>query len=293
MKNSDRRDVNVMEILQTKLEHLPPSHKGLARFLLTNFDEAVFLTAAQLANRSHTSEASVTRFAKRLGYRGYPELQEDLQTILRQNLPPKERMQRAGGVPSSSKAVVERSTEMAILNIRETHKALDHQLLHEAAKRIAAAQTKYMVGLRSSASAAQLLGFQLGLILRDVRVQAEGGPHLFEGLLSVSKRDVVVAISFPRYSKWTAEALRYAKEQGAATIAITDSPLSPIGQVADIALAARVSSRTFAVSYVAAMLVIDCLIGMVASLKPRESLARLDALERVLKGHDFFYEARG
>lgn len=281
-----------MEVLQTKLEDLPPSHKSLARFLLTHFDEAVFLTAAQLAMRSHTSESSVIRFAKKLGYRGFPELQEDLQTLLRRNLPPKERMQRAGGVPSGSKAIVERITETAILNIRETHKALDHQLLHNAAKRIAAAQTKYVVGLRSSAGSAQLLGFQLGLILRNVRVQTEGGPPLFEGLLSVSKRDVVVAISFPRYSKWTAEALRYAKEQGAATIAITDSPLSPIAQVAEIALAARVSSITFANSYVAPMLAIDCLIGVVASLTPRESVARLDALERILKGHDFFYEAR-
>jgi DNA-binding MurR/RpiR family transcriptional regulator len=282
---------NVMEMLQAKLEDLPPSHKGLARFLLTHVDDAVFLTAAQLARHSRTSESSVIRFVKRLGYRGFPEFQADLQVLLRRNLPPKERMQTAGGVPSSSKAIVDRIAETALINIRETHTLLDHRVLRRAAKRIAGAQTKCIVGLRASAGSAQLLAFYLGLILPNVRVHTEGGPTLFEALLSVSRGDVVVAISFPRYAKWTVEGLRYARKQGAATIAVTDSHLSPIAHVAHMALVARVSSITFANSYVGAMLVIDSLVGMIISLLPRASLARLDSLEHVLKGHDFFYGA--
>jgi DNA-binding MurR/RpiR family transcriptional regulator len=280
-----------MEMLQAKLADLPPSHKGLARFLLAHFDEAVFLTAAELARHAETSESSVIRFVQRLGYRGFPEFQGDLQALLRRNLPPKERMQTAGGVPAISEAMVDRITETAFSNIRETHKLLDHQVLRQAAKRIAAAQAKCIVGLRASAGSAQLLGFYLGLILPNVRVHTEGGPTLFEALLSASRRDVVVAISFPRYAKSTVEGLRYARKQGAATIAITDSHLSPIAHVAEIALVARVSSITFANSYVGVMLLVDSLVGMIVSLFPDESLARLDSLEHVLKGHDFFYGA--
>jgi len=284
-------DRNVMEMLHATLEDLPPSHKGLARFLLTHFDEAVFLTAAQLARHSQTSESSVIRFVKRLGYRGFPDFQGDLQALLRRNLPPKERMQTAGGVPGSSKAIVDRITETASVNIRETNKLLDHQVLRRAAKRIANAQTKFIVGLRASAGTAQLLGFYLSLVLPNVRVQTDGGPTLFEALLSVSRRDVVVAISFPRYAKSTVEGLRYARKQGAATIAISDSHLSPIAHAAETTLVARVSSITFANSYVGVMLLVDSLVGMIVSLFPDESLARLDSLEHVLQGHDFFYGA--
>ncbi|OGA35448.1 MAG: hypothetical protein A3G80_15330 [Betaproteobacteria bacterium RIFCSPLOWO2_12_FULL_62_13b] len=292
VKGNDRlRAGNVMETLQAKLEALPPSQKGLARFLLSHFDEAVFLTAAQLARRSGTSESSVIRFAKRLQYRGFPELQEDLQALLRRNLAPKERMQRAGGIPEKSEAILDRISEMALTNIRESRKLLNPQVLKEAAKAITAAHTKYVVGLRASSGTAQLLGFYLGLILPNIRIQTDGGPALFEALLSVSKKDVVLAISYPRYTKWTVEGLRYARKQGAATIAITDSQLSPIAQIAEIALVARAASITFANSYVGAMLVVDSLIGMILNLTPQESLARLDAVERVLKGRDFFYAA--
>lgn len=282
---------NILDTLQARLEALPPSQKGLARFLLTHFDEAVFLTAAQLARRSGTSESSVIRFAKGLGYRGFPELQEDLQALLRRNLAPKERMQRAGGIPERSEAILDRMTETALANVRDTRKLLHHQDMKAAAKAVAGAHTKYVVGLRASAGTAHLLGFYLGLILPNVRVQTEGGPALFEALLSVSKADAVLAISYPRYTKWTVEVLRYAREQGAATIAITDSQLSPIAQIAETALVARAASITFANSYVGPMVVVDTLIGMILTQIPRQSLVRLDSVERVLRGHDFFYAA--
>lgn len=280
---------NLLETLQAKLDDLPASHKALARFLFTRFDEAVFLTAAQLARRSRTSESTVIRFAKRLGYRGFPEFQQDLQAIIRQKLAPAERMERVGGIPEKSEAILDRIAERALANLRETRKLLDLYALQRAAKAITEARMKYIVGLRASAGAAHLLAFYLGLIQPNVRVQTEGGPTLFEALVSVSREDAALAISYPRYAKWTVEGLRYARERGAATIAITDSQLSPIAQIAEIALVARADSITFANSYVAPMLVVDALVGVILSLNPKGCLARLEAVEQALKGHDFFY----
>lgn len=280
---------NIHEALQASVNGLPPSHNALARFLLTHFHEAVFLTAAQLAKRTRTSESTVIRFSRALGYRGFPEFQEALQALLRQKLAPAERMQQAGAMPVESETILHRIAERALANLRETQKLLDFSLLEAAAKTILAARVKYIVGLRASAATAQLLGHYLGQIQPSIRVETEGGPVLFEHLVSISKGDALLAISYPRYTRWTVESIRFARERGAATIAITDSQLSPAAQGADIALIARSDSITFGNSYVAPMLVVDALVGVIVSLNPEESVGRLDAIEQAFKGHDFFY----
>ena len=283
---------NILEILQANVDRLPPSHKALARFLVTRFHEAVFLTAAQLAKRTRTSESTVIRFTRALGYRGFPEFREALQGLLRQKLAPAERMQQAGGMPEEPETIVNRIAERALANLREARKLLDFALLEAAAKAITAARVKYIVGLLASAGTAQLVGYYLGQIQPNVRVETEGGPVLFQHLASISKEDVLLAITYPRYTKVTVESLRYARERGATTITITDSPLSPAAQIADIALVARADSITFGNSYVAPMLVVDALVGVIVNLNPEESLARLDAIERAFKGHDFFYATK-
>jgi len=280
---------NILEALQASVNGLPPSHQAITQFLLTHFHDAVFLTAAQLAKRTRTSESTIIRFAKALGYGGFPAFQEALQALLRQKLAPAERMQRAGGMPGESEAILHRIAERALANIRETRKLLDFGLLEAAGKALTAARVKYIVGLRASAGTAHLLGHYLGQIQPNIRVETEGGPVLFERLVSISKDDALLAISYPRYTRWTVDSLRFAREHGAVTITITDSQLSPAAQIADIALVARADSITFGNSYVAPMLVVDALVGVTLSINPEESLARLDAIEQAFKGHDFFY----
>ena len=279
----------VLEVLQDKLEILPPTHKALGHFLLTHFQEAVFLTASQLAKKTGTSEASVVRFARSLGCGGFSELREELQVLLREKLLPAERIQQAGGIPLRSEAILDRVMDVALSNIRETRKLLNPRALDEAARAIASAHTRYVIGLNASAGAATLLGHQLRKIQPEVRVLTEGGPVLFDSVLSISKGDAVLAISYPRYAKWTAEVLRYAAHKKARTIAITDSRLSPVGQIAELALIARVNTITFGCSYVAPMLAIDALLAAIFGLNRDESLARLDLVERMIEGHDFFF----
>jgi DNA-binding MurR/RpiR family transcriptional regulator len=283
---------NVLSILQSRLDGLPPSWKRLGDFLLTHLDQAVFLTASDLARHAKTSESSVVRFARGLGYQGYPELREDLQVLLREKLRPVERMVRAGGMPNASGAVVARVFELALNNIQDTRKSLDTRRLQAAATAIAQADTKHIIGLNASAGTAHLLGHHLGKIQANVRVHLEGGPMLFDALLSVSRRDVVVGISYPRYAKWTVELLRYARTQGARTIALTDSQLSPAAQIAEIPLVARVDSITFGNSYVGASMIVDALVALVLGSKREAALARLNKIDEAVREEGFFYGVR-
>ena len=283
---------HVLGALQSRLDQLPPSWKRLADFLLTNLDRAAFLTAADFARHSQTSESSVVRFARGLGYAGYPELREDLRVLLREKLRPVERMEQAGGVPSATAAVVGRVFDLALANIQETRKVLDNRLLESAVAAITQADAKYIVGLNASAGTAYLLAHHLGKILPNVHMHTDGGPMLFDALLSVAKQDVVIGISFPRYAKSTVEIVRYAREQGAQTIAFTDSQLSPAAQVAAIPLVARVDSITFGNSYAGPSAVVDALVALVYRKTRETALARLTDIDRIVKEESFFYGAR-
>jgi len=293
--SGDRRfasgDSSVLVLLQARLENLSRNQKSVARFLLSHLDEAVFLTAAELAKRSRTSESTVIRLARTLGYQGYPELREHMQEIVRQSFGPTERLQRVEKLAQQGETILDQVTEAAFANIREMRRSLDPGKLEEAAKALVSAESKYVVGLRASSGVAKLLGFYFNQILPRVHVLTEEASALFEGLASLEKNDAVLAISYARYTRWTVECLRYARDRGATTITITDSLLSPTAQLADITLLAKWQSITFNNSYVTATLIVDALIAMVLSLTPEKSQGRLEARERGWRGLDFFYSS--
>lgn len=281
----------VLGALQAKLDRFSPTQKRIGQFLLTRFDEAVFLTAIEMAKRCRTSEASVVRFARLLGYAGFPEFREDLQVLFREKVQPIDRMEHGPGIPRATEAIVDRVSEQAQTNIRDTRKLCDPRALQAAARAIAAARVRYVIGLNASVGVAELLGHHLRKILPHVRVLTEGGPILFDSILAVSPADVVIAFSFPRYAKWTVDVLRYAVERQAKTIAITDSRLTPVGQIASTVLVARSDSISFGCSYIAPMMVVDALVATLVNLNKKAALARLDAVEAALQGHDFFFAA--
>jgi DNA-binding MurR/RpiR family transcriptional regulator len=280
----------LLEQIHLKFSALSAGHRAVGEFLLTHLDEAVFLTAAELAARSKTSESTVIRFAQMLGYDGYPDLQRDLQAVLRQKIPPTERIRRAGGIPARSQEMINRATEQASANLEETGKLLTYEGINAGARAIVQAKRKFVVGLRGSAGAAHILGHQLRLIQPDVFVQTQSGPDLFEALLSLAENDCVIAISYPRYVKATVTVLQQARAKRAFTITVTDSPLAPAAQISDVALVGTANSISFANSYVGAALAIDAIIAAVLSIDSEASLARLELLERAIEDQDFFYQ---
>ena len=272
-----------------RLTEATPQLQKVGRAVLRDLDQAVFMSARELAEHAGTSEATVGRFAKSLGFGGFPEFQAALQRHLRQNLLPRERLQRAGPMPGSLDGVIDRVVESSLANIGETRTRLDVADLQTAADMLIAADSTYVIGMRSSSSVAHLLGHYLGLVLPRVHTITTGGPSLFENLLSLTPADVALVVSFPRFTKWTVDGLRFAQKRGARTIAITDSRVSPAAQIADVALVAPGTSVTFGNSYVATILLVDALIAAIAFLNPEPALARLDELESAFDGNDFFY----
>lgn len=134
------------------------------------------------------------------------------------------------------------------------------------------AERVYVVGVRSSAPLAQFLGYYMNFIRDNVMVITSGISDVLEQVARVGEKDVVLGISFPRYSRRTIEAMNYAKGKGATVVSLTDTPLSPLGEASDFCLTARSDMASFVDSLVAPLSMINALI-VAMSLRHREEVS--------------------
>ncbi|MFY9569728.1 MAG: MurR/RpiR family transcriptional regulator, partial [Acetivibrionales bacterium] len=140
----------------------------------------------------------------------------------------------------------------------------------------------YILGVRSSAPLAYFLGFYLNLILDNIRlVHTNSISEMFEQIIRASEGDVVIGMSFPRYSKRTAKAMEFVKSQGATVIAITDSTESPVAGSADHCICARSDMASFADSLVAPLSVINALIVAIGMRKKKSVYDTFEKLEKI------------
>ena len=168
-------------------------------------------------------------------------------------------------------------------NIEKTLKEIDYHAFKEAVEITLEADNVYVLGLRSSSFLAGYLGFYLNFLLDNVKVISFGPNDIFEQLLKATKDDVIIGISYPRYSKRTLEALDYGKEKGCKIIGITDSLVSPAAQYADVTLIASSNMLSFVDSLVAPMSLINAFIVALGMEKKEDITTYFEDLERIWK----------
>jgi DNA-binding MurR/RpiR family transcriptional regulator len=223
----------------------------------------------------------VVRFASELGYDGYPELQKALQEVVRIKLTAAQRML------VTSDRIGEQDILTTVLNsdvnnIRITLDGVDKVEFDNTVNAILNAKKIYILGVRSSSVLASFLGFYFNLIFDNIRlVHTTSVSEMFEQILKVNTEDIVIGISFPRYSSRTIKALQYAKSKGCSVVAITDSKLSPLTDYATHTLLARSDMASFVDSLVAPLSVINALIVAIGMKKKGEVHIALEELEHI------------
>lgn len=251
---------DVLSNIKDSVENLSKSHRAIALYITENYDKAAFMTASGLGKATGVSESTVVRFAMELGYEGYPQLQRELQEIIRNRLTNVQRME-VTTAKIGEKDVLKTIMRADIDKLRQTVDGLDNEEFLASIEKIAKAEKIYILGARSCSSLASFLGFYLNLVFKNVTtISASSASETFEQLFRVDKNDVVIAISFPRYSNRTVKAVSYAAEKGAAVIALTDSMSSPIVPFATNSLIARSDMSYFVDSLVAPLSIINAII---------------------------------
>lgn len=267
--------------LNELLPTLSKGHKKIAEYIIGHYDKAAFMTASRLGTVTGVSESTVVRFAAELGYEGYPELQKALKEFTSNKLTTIQRMDvmedQLGDEDLLSKVM-----NFDMDQIRRTMESIDKDGFYKTVDALCRARSIYVIGARSASVLARFLVFYFNLMFENVKIiHTTSTSEMFEQILNIGENDIMIGISFPRYSKYTIKAFRYAKENNATVIAITDSALSPIAENADHMLLARSDMACFADSLVAPMSLINALITAV-SMKKREYVSNnYQRLERI------------
>lgn len=280
---------DLIYLIQSKFPKLSKGQKILAQFILSDYDKAAFMTAAKLGSTVGVSESTVVRFANALGYDGYPMLQRSLQELIKTKLTTVQRVEMAKEY-SSDFAILKKVLKADIDNIKGTLDEINPDSFENVINMLLGAKKIYIVGLRSSAAIGEYLSFYLNLILENVVLVNYGISDVFEQILKVNEGDLVIGISFPRYSKRTFELLQYAKDKGADIVAMTDNHLAPIATLASEVLITRSNMASFVDSLVAPLSVANALIVSVGMRKKSEIKEIFDMLENIWKEYRIYDE---
>ena len=272
---------DILALIQSNMSGFSKGQKLIANFILSSYDKAAFMTASRLGKTVNVSESTVVRFAAELGYDGYPAMQKALQEMIRNKLTSIQRIEVSNdriGQQDILSMVLQADMEKIRMTLEET----DRKGFDGAVDAILSARRIYILGVRSAAAIAIFLGFYFNLIFENVTlVNTASASEIFEQLLRVREGDVVIGVSFPRYSRRTVKALEFAHDQGATVVAITDSEASPLAGIADHALLAKSDMASFVDSLVAPLSLVNALIVAVSRRKDNDLAATFEALEHI------------
>ncbi len=253
-----------MEHLFGKIEKLrgklSKGQSRIANYIEEHYDKAAFMTASKLGETVGVSESTVVRFAVEIGYDGYPKLQKAMQELIKDKLTSVQRIE-VTSTRFGDADILESVLNQDIEKIKRTIEEVSHDDFNEAVKAIVKAKNIYIFAVRSSSALASFLGYYFDLIFGNVRVVSTTSKiEIYEKLLHINENDVIIGISFPRYSKTAVEGMNFAKDRKASVIAITDSMISPLVEPADHVLLASSDMASIVDSLVAPLSLINALI---------------------------------
>ena len=267
--------------INEKYSSMSKGQKLLATYITDNYDKAVFLTAEKLGKVVGVSESTVVRFATYLGYKGYPEFQKALEELVRNKLNSIQRMEVTYGRISQSK-ILETVLQSDAEKIKSTLEDIDQNAFELALDIILNAKHIYIIGIRSCASLASFLAFYFNLMFENVHLlHTNNSSELFEQMVRISQDDVIIGISFPRYSMRTLKAMEFANNRNAKVITLTDSIHSPMNLYSSCNLIAKSDMASIVDSLVAPLSVINALIVALCMKKQDEVVSTLEMLEDI------------
>lgn len=260
---------------------LSKGQRRIANFIEEHYDEAAFMTASKLGEIVGVSESTVVRFATEIGYNGYPYLQKAMQEMIRDKLTSIQRIEvttdRIG-----DRDVIDSVLNQDIDKIKRTIEEISREDFDRAVDAIINAEKIYIFGVKSASYIASFFGYYLDLMFGNVvMLNTTSKTSNYEKLFRITEKDVMIGISFPRYSTMAVDAMSFAQDRGAHVVAVTDSMVSPLVTAADSILLARSDIASIVDSLVAPLSLINALIVAMVIKRKDEVKDTFSKLEQV------------
>lgn len=282
---------DILRVIEENMDGFSKGQRQIARFLLAHYDKAAYMTAAKLGSEVSVSESTVVRFVMELGYAGYPEFQKALQELIRTKLTSFQRMEVTNHLIGKGD-VLEKVLMSDVDKIKRTLEGISRESFDGVVNAIVKAKNIYIIGVRSSYTLASFLNYNLRMIFDNVRlIETTSGGELFEQIMNIGAGDVIIAISFPRYSKRVINAVAYARRAGADVVSLTDSYESPIATDVEHVLVAQSDMASFVDSLVAPMSILNALVVAVSRAREAEVSERLRRLEVIWDEYDVYLKS--
>lgn len=271
--------MDILAEIQKKYPEFSKGQKKIANYIAEHSDKAAFMTAAKLGATVGVSESTVVRFAYEIGFNGYPDLSKALQQIIRTQLTSVQRIEVTRDRISRG-SVLEEVLTQDMDKIKRTLEETSREEFENAAAAIANARKIFVIGDRSASALSRFAHYYLNLMFENVKlVTTTSSSDLFEQIMRIGEEDVVIGISFPRYSNLTVQAFSFAARSGAKIVAITDGVNSPLAKDATYLLSARSDMNSFVDSLVAPLSLINALLVQVGMNKQEDVLNTFQHLE--------------
>lgn len=264
--------VDVLELIEASYKTFSKGQRYIASYICNNYDKAVDMTAAKLGGIVGVSESTVVRFATELGFKGYPQFQKALEELVKKKLSSVQRISLTYDRLSETEDLVKTVIRNDVQNLKRTAEMIDRSAFEQAVDLIGNARRIYVIGGRSCGSLASFFSFYLNYIFDDVRlIRSDSVTESIEEIYRISEQDVIIAISFPRYSMKTIQTMTFARKRKAKIIAITDGDQSPLVEYADCSIYARSDMVSFVDSLVAPLSVVNALLAAL-SMRYKDSV---------------------
>ncbi len=279
---------NVLQLIRTDMDGFSKGQRRIANFILEDYDKAAFMTASRLGQTTDVSESTVVRFASQLGFDGYPAMQKALQELVRGKLTSIQRIQ-ASGEQIKESDILGDVMQRDMHSIHTAIDKIDRGEFERVVDMLLHAKHIYILGVRSSSFLAGYLNFYLHLVFENVTiVQSAAAGEIYEQLVHIGPGDVLIGISFPRYSKMAVHAVDFAKSRGADVVAITDSKMSPLYHMAATSLLVRSDMISFVDSMTAPLSLLNAIIVAVGRQRKDELSKTLSDMEQVWSKYSIF-----
>ncbi len=270
---------STIDLIESRLPEMSKGHKAIANYIIEKYDQAAYMTAAKLGEETGVSESTVVRFTTELGFEGYPHFQSALKEELKSKLTSVQRLNYTDRFADDTTAVRD-VIRGDMENLKETLASLDDEAMAAAVKTILGARKIYIMGLRASSPLSSFMHFYMTLLFDDViHIHSNSTNEVFEQIMPITSDDVMIGISFPRYSQRTINSMEYAKKKGAKIIVITDKDDTAMTENADVKLFAKSGMASFVDSLAAPLSLINALLVTLGMHRKEHIMSSFEALE--------------